>query len=131
MTGECGGCSYGYELIGGKCFFLNEDGSACTENDDCATKVCRGGRCCGEKGSSAGCLACDHDGECDRCDEGYTNILSECFRDKSTSGNTKTGESSSVANSTIIAAALGGGIALIMVAIVIVRIISARNSEDE
>ena len=128
-TGECGGCEYGYELNSGACTFLNADGSVCSDNQDCATNLCRGGRCCGTKGSGQGCVACDHDGECDVCADGYVNILSECVNDRSQTGSTND-DDSSISNSTIIAAAVGGGVALLMVLTVIVRCVVAKRESE-
>ncbi|EGD75560.1 hypothetical protein PTSG_06630 [Salpingoeca rosetta] len=132
--GVCGGCEYGYELNEGACTFLNVNGAVCAADTDCATGVCRGGKCCGPKGRSKGCLACDFDGECATCDTGYINILSECFKDTSTNGGGSTDGSSNstYANSTIIAASVAGGVAFIMVLMVAIRcIVAKRTNSDE
>ena len=62
------------------------DGAVCSHGDQCSSKVCRGcpngdctgvngdGYCCGSKGSSTGCRACDSNGDCSKCANGYIKI---------------------------------------------------------
>eukprot|EP00043_Microstomoeca_roanoka_P006892 m.66835 g.66835 ORF g.66835 m.66835 type:complete len:442 (-) comp13612_c1_seq1:541-1866(-) len=125
--GQCGGCLPGYELQHGACFQLVLDGGLCNNSTDCASRDCRSGHCCGTKGSSVGCLSCDYDGECDECDSGFTMILAECF----SNGATRAESNNTVSNSTIIIAAVGGGVGLIALIILAVRAYKGRISAAE
>lgn len=46
-------------------------GDQCYVDFQCASGSCRGGKCCNLNGQSAGCMKCDFDGDCLRCDKDY------------------------------------------------------------
>ncbi len=43
------------------------DGGLCAANDECASSLCLGGRCCGPYGQTEGCAECDVSGNCAVC----------------------------------------------------------------
>eukprot|EP00055_Hartaetosiga_balthica_P014532 m.79944 g.79944 ORF g.79944 m.79944 type:complete len:470 (-) comp8616_c8_seq2:753-2162(-) len=122
--GACTRCSGGFELKNGMCSELSVDGVACTTNDECSSKDCRGGRCCGAKGQSTGCLECDQDGECNACDTSFNRVLFECVVDL--------GQSSSPSKSLSNVGAIGIGVGVFLAVIIIAVLIQrARISQGD
>jgi hypothetical protein len=71
-SGACLACAPGFLLRssffdGAVC--RRADGGPCQTSADCASSVCKGGRCCGALGQAAGCSACgdDAEGRCAVC----------------------------------------------------------------
>lgn len=80
-------CPYGFDLINGGCVAINGNrvnGAECSQDLDCNSQVCRGGRCCNvAKGSTEGCLSCDGQiGDCRACNETAGFILDNfmCYK---------------------------------------------------
>lgn len=63
-------CTSAYFLANGMCHQLKTDGETCASVSECASGVCHGNFCCGIKGRSVGCLACNSRGECATCAPG-------------------------------------------------------------
>jgi DNA-binding beta-propeller fold protein YncE len=61
-------------------------GDICSSNSDCISDVCSTGggawefRCCGTKGQSIGCIACDSSGDCWACNAGYYKTSGQCYK---------------------------------------------------
>ena len=56
------------------------DGADCSSNSGCSSGVCKGGKCCGSKGKSKGCISCDVDGDCAVCSSPtYVRKSYQCF----------------------------------------------------
>ena len=80
--GACSTCSSGYTLKENGCVWNTNitDGGSCQQNSQCKSGVCRGGICCGARGRSMGCTACDVTGDCSTCSSGYTLTSGQCSR---------------------------------------------------
>lgn len=54
-------------------------GEECTEGDDCAAPaICLGGRCCADSTTAKHCAACDDNGVCERCEDGFVMESGAC-----------------------------------------------------
>ena len=65
-------CADGYRLQKHACVIDNTprlNGVRCATHTECAQQWCRGGRCCASNAKS--CVACDRDGDCTKCADGY------------------------------------------------------------
>ena len=110
MKGDCGSCNSSYILSGGACMANYGDGDTCGNDDECASEVCRGGRCCNINGQSPGCIACDAAGDCIGCSRGYTVNSSTCTALSSNNYADQVGSNPRLG--TVIAVAIALGIAV-------------------
>ena len=66
-SGYCDQCSYPYTLFGGNCVGQDDQGysggSYCSDDDACASNMCKDSYCCAV-GTISECTACDSDGFC-------------------------------------------------------------------
>lgn len=73
-------CGNGEDCLCIEYVALKAVGEACIADSECSSAKCLGGRCCGPKGKSEGCIACNVNGDCATCEiEKYVKQQSECF----------------------------------------------------
>ena len=77
--GHCAECADTYYTLSPKEKCLpapQPDGGLCDAAGDrgCASRACRGGRCCSAGAVAPGCTGCDEHGDCTRCAAGFALV---------------------------------------------------------